>query len=327
MGLLESRPRAKRRRTQLTSRRPGPVAIILSIVAGVRLEGRKQEGKFTVTRRSRSHSLAVLVLAVAVAATLILLVGCSAGTDESFEGAAPGETTGPKEMVGNKITVASNIAYPPFEFSPKGEPRGFDIDLMNEIAKRAGFEVEYENVQFDSILRGLDAELFDAAISAMTITKEREQQIDFSDPYFNADQALLASSYSEVESIDDLAEAPVGVQAGSTGQIKAEDLLDDEQIGEVKPYRTIGEAFAALQGEKVEGVIYDLSAAHEKIMDNGGEIKFVEPIPTGEQYGIAFPKDSPLVDPVNQALVEIKDDGTYEKLYKKWIGMPPEEIP
>ena len=280
-----------------------------------------------MTKRSRSHLPAVLVLAFVVVVTLVLLVGCSAGSDESFEGAAPGETTGPAGVVGDEITVASNIAYPPFEYSPKGGPKGFDIDLMNEIGKRAGFEVEYENVRFDSILRGLDTDLFNAAISAMSITKEREQQIDFSDPYFNADQALLVASDSEVQSIDDLAEAPVGVQAGSTGQIKAEDLLDDEQIGKIMPYRTIGDAFVALEGGKIEGVIYDLSAAHRKIVESGGEIRFVEPISTGEQYGIAFPKDSPLVDPVNQALAEIKDDGTYEKLYKKWIGMPPEEIP
>jgi ABC-type amino acid transport substrate-binding protein len=269
----------------------------------------------------------VLVLAFVVAVTLVLPVGCSAGTEESFEGAAPGETTGPKEIVDGKITVASNMAYPPFESSPKGGPRGFDIDLMNEIAQRADFEVDYENVHFDSILRGLNSDLFDAAISAMTITTERERQIDFSDPYFDADQALLVASDSDVQAIDDLAEAPVGVQAGSMGQIKAEELRDGEQIGEIMPYRTIGEAFAALEGGEIEGVIYDLSAAHRKIVENGGEIRFVESISTGAQYGIAFPKDSPLVDPVNQALAEIKDDGTYEKLYKKWIGMPPEDIP
>jgi ABC-type amino acid transport substrate-binding protein len=265
----------------------------------------------------------VLVLAVA----LVLLVGCSAGTEKSFEGAAHSETTGPKGVMGGKITVASNMAYPPFESSPKGEPKGFDIDLMNEIAKRSGFEVEYENVQFDSILRGLDADLFDAAISAMTITKEREQQIDFSDPYFNADQALLVASDSDVHSIDGMADATVGVQEGSTGQIKAEELRNGEQIREIKSYRTIGEAFTALEEGEVQGVIYDLSAAHKKIEERDGEIKFVESISTGEQYGIAFPTDSPLVDPVNQALREIKDDGTYEKLYEKWIGMPPEEIP
>jgi ABC-type amino acid transport substrate-binding protein len=280
-----------------------------------------------VTRRSRNHFPEVLALAVAVAVTLVLLVGCSAGTEEKYEGAAPGETTGPTGVVDGKVIVASNIAYPPFEYSPKGRPQGFDIDLMNEIGERAGFEVEYKNVRFDSILRGLNADLFDAAISSMTITKQREAQIDFSDPYFDADQALLVASDSEVHSVDDLAEAPVGVQAGSTGQIKAEELLDDGQIGEMKPYRTIGGAFTALEKGEVEGAIYDLSAAHKKIEKRDGEIKFVESISTGEQYGIAFPKDSSLVDPVNQALLEIKDDGTYEKLYEKWIGMPPEEIP
>jgi ABC-type amino acid transport substrate-binding protein len=282
-----------------------------------------------VTGRSSSLVPAVLAFAVAISVTLVFIVGCSAGTDETFQGAAaPGdETTGPAGIVGQKVTVASNIAYPPFEFSPKGMPRGFDIDLMNEIAERTGFKVRYKNVRFDSILRGLNEDLFDAAISAMTITREREQQIDFSNPYFNADQSLMVASSSEVQSIDDLAEAPVGVQSGSTGQIEAEELLDNGQIGEIKPHRTIGEAFAALRGGKVDGVIYDLSAAHREVVKSGGAIRFVEPVPTGEQYGIAFPKDSPLVEPVNEALAEIKADGTYERLYKKWIGMPPEDIP
>ena len=273
--------------------------------------------------------MAVLVLVVATTIALVLLAGCGAGTDDSFEGSSRGdETTGQVGVVGGKITVASNVAYPPFEFSPRKGPRGFDIDLMNEIGKRAGFEVEYENVQFDSILRGLDADLFDAAISAMTITKEREQQIDFSDPYFNADQALLvASQFGRSRRSTTSPMPPSASRPARRARSRPKELLDDGQIGEIKPYRTIGEAFTALKDGKVEGVIYDLSAAHKKVVENDGKIRFVESIPTGEQYGIAFPKDSLLVDPVNQALAEIKDDGTYEKLYKKWIGMPPEEIP
>ena len=278
--------------------------------------------------RSKGPFPTVLVLAFAVAIAVLLLVGCDAGTDESYQGSSQvEETTGLSGGVQGKITVASNIAYPPFEFSPKGRPKGFDIDLMNEIARRAGFEVRYENVQFDSILRGLDADLFDASISAMSITAEREKQLDFSDPYFNADQALLVESDSSIKAIDDLSEATVGVQAGSTGQLKGEDLYDAGQVGEVRPYRTIGEAFSDLRAGKIDGVIYDLSAVHKKVTENEGEIRYVESIPTGEQYGIAFPKDSVLVEPVNQALAEMKEDGTYEELYKKWIGIPPEEIP
>jgi len=281
-----------------------------------------------VTGRSKSPFLAVLVLVIAVAVALLLLAGCDAGTDEPYQGSSPGEeTTGPSGFVGGKITVASNIAYPPFEFSPRGRPKGFDIDLMDEIGRRAGFEVRYENVQFDSILRGLDADLFDAAISAMTITREREQQLSFSDPYFNADQALLVMSDSKVQTVGDLADAPVGVQSGSKGQMEAEELRDGGQIGEIKSYRTIGGAFAGLRTGEVEGVIYELSAVNKKVEERDGKIMFVEAISTDEQYGVAFPKDSPLVDPVNQALAEIKEDGTYEKLYEKWIGLPPEEIP
>jgi ABC-type amino acid transport substrate-binding protein len=281
-----------------------------------------------VKGRSKNPFPAVLVLALAVTIALLLLAGCDAGTDEPYQGSSQvEETTGPTGGVQGKITVASNVAYPPFEFSPKGKPKGFDIDLMNEIAKRAGFEVRYENVQFDSILRGLDADLFDASISAMSITAERERQLDFSDPYFNADQALLVQSDSKIKAVEDLTEATVGVQAGSTGQLKGEDLYDDGQIGTVKPYRTVGEALSDLRAGKINGVIYDLSAVGKKVTENKGKIRYVEPIPTGEQYGIAFPKDSVLVEPVNQALAEMKEDGTYEKLYKKWIGIPPEEIP
>jgi len=281
-----------------------------------------------VKGRSKSPLHPVLVLAFAVSVALVLLVGCDAGTEDSYQGSSQvEETTGLSGGVQGKITVASNVAYPPFEFSPKGKPKGFDIDLMDEIARRAGFEVRYQNVQFDSILRGLDANLFDASISAMSITPEREKQLDYSDPYFNADQALLVESGSRIKAIDDLTDATVGVQAGSTGQLKGQDLYDDGQIGEIKQYRTIGEAFSALRAGKINGVIYDLSAVNKKVTENKGEIRYVESIPTGEQYGIAFPENSVLVEPVNQALSEMKEDGTYEKLYKKWIGIPPEEIP
>jgi len=295
-------------------------AVILYAAAGS-IAGEDSGGEFTVRRWSRS------LLPAALALALVLLVGCSAGTEEPFEGAAPGETTGPPGFVGAEITVASNIAYPPFEFSPRGEPEGFDIDLMNEIADRAGFEVEYENVRFDGLIRGLSTDLFDAAISAMTITEGRDQQVDFSDPYFNADQSLLVMGGSEVETVDDLSEGIVGVQFGTAGQIATQELIDAGRVREGRTYRTIEEAFAALRMGHVDGVVYDLSAAHEQVEKSQGTLEIVETIPTGEQYGIAFPEDSELVEPVNEALAEIKADGTYEEIYEKWIGMPPEEIP
>jgi len=266
------------------------------------------------------------------AATLVscalFAAGCSAGDD----GPPPAEVVRQEEttssaLADGKIVVASNVAYPPFEFSPRKGPKGFDIDLMNEVAERMDLEVQYRNVQFDSLLRGLSSEFFDAAISGMTITETRRQQVDFSEPYYNVDEALVVRSGSEIESTGDLAEGVIGVQGGTIGQAEARELLNAGDVEGVRSYRTIGEAFDALENEAVDGVVYDLPAAQSEADESGGELELVEVIATGEQYGIALPKESPLAEPVNEALVEIKEDGTYEEIYERWIGRPPEEIP
>jgi ABC-type amino acid transport substrate-binding protein len=198
---------------------------------------------------------------------------------------------------------------------------------MNEIAKKANLQVEYRNVAFDGIIPGLSNNLYDAAIAAMTITEAREKKVDFSDPYFNADQSLLVPGDSKIRSTGDLADATVGVQLGTMGADKAEELQSEGTVGEVRTFDTIEDAFAALRNDQVDAVINDLPVAQDRAEQSDGRLKVVETIPTGEQYGIAFPKDSDLVDPVNEALAEIKEDGTYAKIYKKWIGRAPEDIP
>ena len=274
---------------------------------------KNRRGRFMVIRWFNSIIPAALVFALVVA-----LASCGGGG-----GGGGGEGGGESE----KITVASDIAYPPFEFTKNGKTVGFDIDLMREIGKRAGFTPEFQNVTFDGIIPGLGNNLYDAAISAMTITEEREQQIDFSDPYFNADQSLLVQSDSDIKSTEDLADATVGVQLGTTGAAQAEEFQSEGTVGEVRTFDTIEDAFAALENGQVDAVINDLPVSQDRASQSDGRLKIVETIPTGEQYGIAFPKDSDLVDPVNEALAEIKEDGTYEKIYKKWIGRAPEDIP
>ena len=229
---------------------------------------------------------------------------------------------------GEDVTVASDIAYPPFEFERDGEPVGFDIDLMDEIGKRAGFTPEYQNVGFDGIIGGLANNQYDAVISAMTITPERAERIDFSDPYFNADQSLLVPSDSDIGAVEDIGDATVGVQIGTTGEIKANEFEEQGDItGEIRTFDTIEDAFAALNNGQIDAIINDLPVSQDEVNGSDGALEIVQVIPTGEQYGIAFPKDSDLRQDVNKALQEIKDDGTYEEIYKKWIGRAPEEIP
>ena len=135
----------------------------------------------------------VFLLAVA-ALVAVGLAACGGGGGGGGGGQGGGED----------VTVASDIAYPPFEFEKNGEPTGFDIDLMDEIGRRAGFTPEYQNVTFDGIIGGLANNQYDAVISAMTITDERAQRVDFSDPYFNADQSLLVPSDSGIGSVEQL---------------------------------------------------------------------------------------------------------------------------
>ncbi|MGI8911227.1 MAG: transporter substrate-binding domain-containing protein, partial [Rubrobacteraceae bacterium] len=134
--------------------------------------------------KSTKNSFRVALIIAVLAFTVAFATSCGSG---GGGGQGGGEGGG-----GEDISVASDIAYPPFEFEKDGEPTGFDIDLMNEVGKRAGFTPEYQNVTFDGIIGGLANNQYDAAISSMTITPERAQRIDFSDPYFNADQSLLA---------------------------------------------------------------------------------------------------------------------------------------
>ena len=258
-----------------------------------------------------------LVLAIA-----LVLTGCGGGAGGGEEGSGGGGAGG------EQITVASDIAYPPFEFEKNGEPVGFDIELMREIGKRAGFTPEFQNVTFDGIIPGLGNNLYDAGASAFTITKAREKQIDFSDPYFNADQSLMVQSDSPIKSVDDIADGTVGVQLGTTGELKAKELKDQGKItGEVRSFDTITDAFSALENGQVDAVINDLPVSLDKANQSDGTLEVVENIPTGEQYGIAFPEGSDLLEPANKALEQIKKDGTYAKIYEKWIGKKPEEIP
>jgi ABC-type amino acid transport substrate-binding protein len=258
-------------------------------------------------RWAGSNFPVALVLAIA-----LILTGCGGGGQGG----------------GEQITVASDISYPPFEFEKNGKPVGFDIDLMNEIAKRANLRVEYQNVAFDGIIPGLGNNLFDAAIAAMTITEARERKVAFSDPYFNADQSLMVRSDSPIKSVGDIGDATVGVQIATTGALMAQEFKQQGKIkGEIRTFDTITEAFSALENGQIEAVINDLPTSLDKASKSKGRLKVVQNIPTGEQYGIAFPKDSDLVEPVNKALEEIKKDGTYAKIYEKWLGQKPREIP
>ena len=191
---------------------------------------------------------------------------------------------------GEQITVASDIAYPPFEFEKNGKPVGFDIDLMREIGKRAGFTPEFQNVTFDGIIPGLGNNLYDAGASAFTITEAREKKVDFSDPYFNADQSLMVQSGSPIKSVDDIGDGTVGVQLGTTGELKAKEFEQQGKItGEVRTYDTITEAFSALENGQIEAVINDFPVSAYFAKTGGGSLEVVQTHPDRRAVRYSLP--------------------------------------
>ncbi len=219
----------------------------------------------------------------------------------------------------SKIKVASDAAYPPFEMVDEKtkELIGFDIDLFNAIAKKAGLEVEYVNVGFDPLLAGMAQCQYDAAISAITITDERKQNMTFSDPYFQAGQAITVGIKDETIKTDaDLKGKTIGTQLGTTGDILAKKI----EGANVKAYDSVDLAFQDLINGQVEAVVADNVPSEGFVGKNADKIKVVGNLLTTEDYGISVCKTkTDLLAKINKALAEVKSEGTIDKLNEKWI--------
>jgi polar amino acid transport system substrate-binding protein len=219
-----------------------------------------------------------------------------------------------------KIRVATEAAYPPFEMVRESDKEfeGFDIDLMNAIAEKAGFEVEYANTPFDSVLAGIGTCQFDAAISAITITADRAKNIGFSDPYINAGQVTTVRvDETAISGPADLPGKTIGVQLSTTGQIEA----DKFEGATVKPYDTVDLAFLDLANGQVDAVVADYPTTLAYVNKMKDKIKTTGEIFTDESYGIAVCKtNTELLGKINKALGELKSDGTVAKLEEKWLA-------
>lgn len=223
------------------------------------------------------------------------------------------------------LTVGSDIAYPPFEYTDKdtGEYVGFDIDLMKEVAKRMGLEVKFVNTAWDGIIPGLLAHKYDVICSAMTITEERAKQVDFSDPYFEARQVIITmADDTSINDVEDLAGKVVAVQQGTTGDFAAQKLVEEGIQFEIKRFEGTPEALMAVQKGDADAAIIDNFVAYIAAKENPTIYRVVESDKFApEYYGIAVNKDNPaLLEKINEVLKEIKEDGTYDKIYNKWFG-------
>lgn len=219
------------------------------------------------------------------------------------------------------LTVCSEIPYEPFEFEVDGEYTGFDVDVIAAIAEELDLELEIIVSGFTAITSGstMAADQCDIAASAITITEEREEAIDFADPYFDADQSLLVKADSGYATLDDLVGKNLGVQSGTTGEAYA---TDNNPGGvEIVSYENGGDLFLALEAGAIDGILQDLPVnGYRTIADSS--VSVVATYPTGEQYGFAVAEEGKedLLKAVNDALAAIRGNGTYDTIHENWFG-------
>ena len=216
--------------------------------------------------------------------------------------------------------VGSNMAFAPFEFVENGKPAGFDMELIVAIMKTQGAEVELNNLPFDGLIPALQAGTIDIAMSGMTITEERKKRISFSDPYYDNGLVVMvrATDSGKYKQIDDVKGQMLCAQIGTTGAITAQKMSGKN----VKLFNNGPEAFMELNNKGCEAVVHDKPVVNYFVAKRGSKDMVVLPGQlNSEQTGIAVSKKNPeLLKMVNEGLKAVKENGEYDRLYKKWFG-------
>ena len=226
------------------------------------------------------------------------------------------------------LKVVTDPSFVPFEMMDQetGEMVGFDMEIIREVADRAGFEIDLNTMDFNGIIPALQSGNVDIAIAGITITDEREEIVDFSDPYYDSGLRLLVrEGNGDIKEFDDLEDKKVGTKIGSTSyDYLMKNLEADDGV---TPYPGSADMYMALMSGAIDAVFYDAPNVGYFARTKGeGKVKTIGPLYEGQQYGIALVEGSEWVDEVNTALAAMKEDGTYEKIYVKWFGPMPEEM-
>lgn len=239
---------------------------------------------------------------------------------------APEAASAPAPAPAKVYTVGTDAAYAPFESqNDKAEIVGFTIDVVSAIAQKAGFEVKFVNTPWEGIFNALQQGDRDLLASSITITDERKQTMDFSNPYFDAVQLIAVKENSKVAKFNDLKKLKVGVQTGTTGDEVVTKLLGKTSTN-VKRFESTPLALKELEAGGVDAVVADNGVVIHYVANNpGAKFKTVADSSFApEQYGLAVKKgNAELLEKINKGLADIKADGSYDKIYAKYFGSAP----
>ena len=267
-----------------------------------------------------------MILCFAMLFALVSLTACegkkddSASKDDTSSASSVEEKTTVKTVSEGKLIMATNAYFQPYEFYDGDKIVGIDAEIAEAIAKKLGLTLEIKDMNFDTIITAVNAGDADVGIAGMTVTPDRQLEVDFSISYAKGVQAIIVKEDSAITSVDDLyadgANQKVGVQLGTTGDIYCTDDFGDERV---TSYVTGNEAVTALLGGDVDCVIIDNEPARAFVANNPG-LKILETSYADEDYAIAIKKgNTELKAAIDKAIDELTEDGTIDAIIDKYI--------
>lgn len=254
---------------------------------------------------------------ILVAAMALSVAACGAKKEEAAETPAATEEAATEDAAAEKevLVMATNAEFPPYEYYDGQEIVGIDADIAAAVAEKLGCELKIEDMAFDSIIAAVSSGKADFGLAGMTVTEERLESINFSDTYAHATQVVIVKEGSEIKGVADLDGKKIGVQLGTTGDIYAGDIAD----ATIERYNKGFEAVQALSQGKIDAVIIDNQPAKVFVSENEGLVLLDEAF-TEEDYAMAIAKENTeLLEKVNNALAELKEDGTLQSIVDKYI--------
>lgn len=253
------------------------------------------------------------IVVALVMLSLLILSACSGASNES---SASDDTLSKVKKTG-VLQVGIEGAYPPFNYYDSNNKMvGFDVDITNEIAKRMGVKANFIATPWDSIIGGLLSKKYDIILSSMSITEERKKKVDFSKPYYSTGSQLFVRNDSKLTDPTKIKGLNIGVSIGTTFEQKGRELGAN-----LKTYKNDYLAFQDLANGRIDGVITDTAVGLNMIKEKNYPFKALGKPLLQSQAGIAIRKeDDALTNEINKHLDDMFNDGTYEKISKKWFG-------
>jgi polar amino acid transport system substrate-binding protein len=245
--------------------------------------------------------------------------------DDAAEPAAGDVSISP--VTDDTLTVVTSLPAPGFwnGDDPSAITGGYEYDIAVALQERLGLsDLKVNNVSFDQLVAGQVGD-FDVALSQVTITDERREVVDFTEPYFESDQGVLVMAGTEVATVEDAKALQWGVQSGTTGADYLADIVQPEQEAQV--FQDLSAGFAALDAGQVDAFMMDTAIVLSQASESGGSQEVVAQFKTGEQYGGILPKGSENAEAINSILEELEADGSLSDFATKWLGGDPSAIP